>query len=48
MIFSTTGYGIAKYDNPEELSVSDRNIQLIGKLFLTPSILAAEKGNFFG
>ena len=25
-----------------------RNIQLIGKLFLTPSILAAEKGNFFG
>jgi hypothetical protein len=25
-----------------------RNVQLIGKLFLAPSILAAEKGNFFG
>lgn len=22
---TSTGYGIAKYDNPEELSVSDRN-----------------------
>ena len=25
-----------------------RNVQLISKLFLAPSILAAEKGNFFG
>lgn len=28
---STTGYGIAKYDNPEEMSVSDRNT--IGKQY---------------